>query len=63
METPRNPSLVYCNQCGSPNPAENKYCYECGTSLNTITCSFCSTINPYHASFCGSCGRKLGHKR
>jgi len=50
---------VFCNKCGTPNPSENRYCYNCGQSLFTITCSFCSKVNPHFAHYCGACGKKL----
>jgi len=53
------PTIVYCGKCGMGNPAANRFCYDCGSSLFSIACPFCSQENPHYAKFCGSCGRKL----
>jgi class 3 adenylate cyclase/predicted ATPase/DNA-binding transcriptional ArsR family regulator len=47
-----------CRQCGSANPADNKFCSNCGTRLLAI-CGQCKTSNPPNAKFCAECGTSL----
>ena len=48
---------VTCPSCGTPNPAESRFCLECGTPLGG--CPSCGTVNPPTAKFCGNCGTRL----
>ena len=47
-----------CPKCGTDNPADAKFCKECGSSF-TINCSNCDTELPHDAKFCFSCGAKI----
>jgi class 3 adenylate cyclase/tetratricopeptide (TPR) repeat protein len=49
---------VQCLQCQHDNPAEQKFCGECGARLQAI-CSACQTTNPPGQKFCGECGERL----
>ena len=49
---------MQCSQCGSANPAGNKFCRECGTAL-ALQCPSCGTANPAGVKFCGECGTSL----
>jgi class 3 adenylate cyclase/tetratricopeptide (TPR) repeat protein len=49
---------VTCQACGAENPATNKFCAACGTSL-ALPCSSCGSPNPPGARFCGECGSAL----
>jgi len=59
-----------CERCGGHNPADARFCIDCGASLVRattgpttrlagITCPNCKTSNPEHARFCVVCGRNL----
>ena len=50
--------MTTCSNCGVPNPPEQKFCGECGTSLGTA-CTSCGTQNPPEQKFCGECGATL----
>jgi ribosomal protein L40E len=54
-----------CANCGSENPADAKYCSECGskkgderaTGLSDVrVCPKCGFVNEKEAKFCGDCG-------
>ena len=49
---------MQCARCGTENPAENKYCGECGSSL-APACLQCGAANPAGKRFCGECGSPL----
>jgi class 3 adenylate cyclase/tetratricopeptide (TPR) repeat protein len=48
---------VTCPSCGTANPADTRFCLECGTALGG--CPSCGTVNPPTAKFCGNCGTRL----
>lgn len=59
-----------CEHCGGHNPADARFCIDCGASLALATtgpttrlagiaCPNCKTKNPEHARFCVVCGRSL----
>jgi ribosomal protein L40E len=61
---------VICERCGGDNPADARFCIDCGatlvsattgptTRLAGISCPACQTHNPEHARFCVVCGRSL----
>lgn len=47
-----------CLKCGTINPAESKYCVECGGLLN-VRCPQCLCDLPLTAKYCNSCGLKI----
>jgi class 3 adenylate cyclase/predicted ATPase len=47
-----------CSNCGSDNPAGNKFCGDCGSPLAN-RCTNCSADNPRGKPFCGNCGAAL----
>jgi len=47
-----------CPQCAHDNPAEQKFCGECGTRLE-LRCPACQAVNAPANKFCGECGQKL----
>ena len=47
-----------CPHCQTLNPAEAKFCMNCGSSLN-VSCSQCNTENPPRAKFCINCGNQI----
>ncbi|MGO9603083.1 MAG: double zinc ribbon domain-containing protein [Candidatus Binataceae bacterium] len=47
-----------CSGCGSENPADAKFCTECGQAF-TIRCRKCNRENPIAARFCKECGTYL----
>src|SRR5438094_282009 len=49
---------MQCPQCQHENPAEQKFCGECGARLQAI-CPACQTTNPPGQKFCGECGGRL----
>src|SRR5262249_23456532 len=44
-----------CPTCGHDNPADSKFCLECGTRLAT-RCPSCGVHLPRTAKFCNQCG-------
>ena len=49
---------MICSVCGTSNPAEARFCLECGSSL-AARCGTCGATNPAGAKFCGTCGTRL----
>lgn len=50
-----------CPACGHANPADAKFCLECGTKLERgKACPACGHVNPPEAKFCLECGARLG---
>jgi len=47
-----------CPSCGTENPAEKKFCGECGSPLQA-TCPSCGAENAPGQKFCGDCGEAL----
>jgi class 3 adenylate cyclase/tetratricopeptide (TPR) repeat protein len=50
---------VKCPQCQIENPAQQKFCGQCGTKL-ALLCPGCGAENPPGFKFCGECGTALG---
>jgi class 3 adenylate cyclase/tetratricopeptide (TPR) repeat protein len=48
---------VICSNCGTANPADGRFCLECGAGLGG--CPACGSTNPAGAKFCGNCGTRL----
>jgi len=54
-------ATVACPKCGTANPANSKFCNNCGAPLSgKQICPKCQAENPAGAKFCSSCGNKLG---
>jgi len=54
--------VILCQKCGNKNPAENKFCNECGRPLYPqpqIRCPKCGAITTATMNFCGACGTLL----
>ena len=47
-----------CSACGAVNPAEKRFCGDCGTPL-VSRCPSCGASNPPGKRFCGDCGTTL----
>jgi class 3 adenylate cyclase/tetratricopeptide (TPR) repeat protein len=47
-----------CPKCRHTNPAQAKFCFECGTPL-IARCPSCSGELPPSVKFCGECGTKV----
>ena len=47
-----------CSRCERDNPAEAKFCLECGARL-ALACARCGTNPPPGAKFCPECGEQL----
>ena len=52
---------MQCPKCKHPNPAQAKFCMECGTKLENV-CPKCEKELPLEAKFCMECGTKIGEK-
>jgi class 3 adenylate cyclase len=50
-----------CSKCGSDNPADKKFCGDCGMPLAN-RCPRCGADNPPAKGFCGDCGAALSAK-
>jgi predicted ATPase/class 3 adenylate cyclase len=48
-----------CPGCGTENPAEKRFCGDCGTPL-AAACASCGATNPPGKRFCSDCGAELG---
>ncbi len=65
--TPPQPAqaTVSCLKCGASNPAGNKFCGTCGSSLtppSTTVCPQCGASMPATMKLCGNCGAALTPK-
>lgn len=49
---------MQCPNCGHQNPADARFCSQCGTAL-AITCPVCSTVAAPGDKFCSNCGSVL----
>ena len=47
-----------CPACGKSAPADDRFCWHCGTSLERI-CPVCQAPRPSSDVFCGACGTRL----
>ncbi len=62
QQPPAQQPMVLCPKCGFQNPANLKFCGNCGTSLQVqggVTCPKCGTPNAAGAKFCSNCGNPL----
>ena len=62
QQTPAQQPVILCQKCGNKNPANTKFCGNCGNKLGLIKmvkCPKCGTENPSQMKFCGNCGEKL----
>ncbi|MCF7868547.1 MAG: SPFH domain-containing protein [Candidatus Cloacimonetes bacterium] len=52
---------IRCTKCNSDNPANSKFCYNCGSKLmiNKFKCPKCGSENSEGTKFCGECGLNL----
>ena len=48
-----------CLRCSRPNPAEAKFCSQCGAALLRKLCRRCHAINDADSHFCHWCGAAL----
>jgi membrane protease subunit (stomatin/prohibitin family) len=54
------PGTIACPNCGTANPADAKFCNNCGTKLQgTTACPNCGQENSAGSKFCNNCGTKL----
>lgn len=65
--------ILRCPRCSDENPADARFCIDCGTTLisattgpttrlATVACPGCRTNNPEQAHFCVLCGRSLSSR-
>jgi class 3 adenylate cyclase/tetratricopeptide (TPR) repeat protein len=47
-----------CRKCQFENPADAKFCNECGSKLELV-CPQCTKANPAGSKFCNECGQSL----
>ncbi|MBI4787659.1 MAG: SPFH domain-containing protein [Chloroflexi bacterium] len=53
-------AMTRCPNCDTENPANSKFCNNCGTKLTgSVKCPTCGTENPPGAKFCSNDGTKL----
>lgn len=51
---------VRCHKCNNPNPADAKFCSDCGAALTkSKPCPACHELNDPDARFCDNCGGTL----
>jgi membrane protease subunit (stomatin/prohibitin family) len=53
--------VVICPSCGAQNPEGNKFCAQCGDSMQPkgAKCPSCGTDNPPSNKFCSNCGKSM----
>ena len=56
MGDPSQSINMICSSCRHKNPAQAKFCQQCGARLS-LTCSHCSTSLPSDAKYCHQCGQ------
>ena len=49
---------LICTKCSTENPADKKFCGECGVHFAS-GCPACSATNPPGQKYCGDCGTAL----
>jgi len=49
---------LVCSSCGTENPADKRFCGDCGAPLAS-GCPACGATNPPGKRFCGDCGTPL----
>lgn len=54
----KSEKTITCPKCGTANPADGKFCKECGTALD-VTCPNCGEKISPDDKFCNNCGEKL----
>lgn len=52
--------MLVCPQCEFKNPDSNKFCQQCGTSLQEIACPACGSSVPFDVELCPTCGAVAG---
>lgn len=52
-------SSICCSFCQHPNPADARYCNECGNTLALRPCVNCDAVNDLRAAQCRVCGEYL----
>jgi hypothetical protein len=50
--------MTRCTQCRHENPADAKFCLECGYRM-ALACAACGTELPVGPKFCKECGRTV----
>jgi class 3 adenylate cyclase/predicted ATPase len=50
--------VARCANCGAENPADKRFCGDCGSPL-ALLCPACGAENPPGKRFCGDCGASL----
>jgi DNA-binding response OmpR family regulator len=57
----REGRFFFCPHCGAAAQPADRFCRQCGTSLETPrACPQCQTMHGPADRFCGECGAKLG---
>ncbi len=58
---PAAAAMVVCPKCGTPNPADGKFCKECGAKLQVtlVPCPKCGEKSPEGTKFCPNCGSPM----
>jgi membrane protease subunit (stomatin/prohibitin family) len=63
---PQTPTeVVVCPNCGTRNPAGNKFCGSCGQDIGpkkTVACANCGAQVPEDNKFCGNCGNPMSQE-
>jgi len=52
--------MLVCPQCEFENPDSNKFCQQCGTSLQELACPACGSSVPFDVELCPTCGATAG---
>jgi ribosomal protein L40E len=51
---------ILCHRCDAANPADAKFCNQCGAALEHPTCLACGAGLSPTARFCNQCGNPVG---
>ncbi len=52
---------MICANCGAQNPADQRFCDNCGQPLSA-NCPVCGALARPGARFCGNCGTSLSNQ-
>ncbi len=58
--SPSEPRTVLCIHCETSNPADARFCNQCGAGLQDQTCPGCGASLTPTARYCNHCGKPVG---
>ena len=58
-KAPLGKTAVACRQCQAVNPADARFCNQCGAPIKASTCPGCGAEIVAEARFCNQCGQAV----